>query len=37
MTLLDTNAHAQVMGWTLATADARRFRTYFPSIPLTTP
>ena len=30
-------AHAQVMGWTLATADARRFRTYFPSIPLTTP
>ena len=30
-------AHTQVMGWTLATADARRFRTYFPSIPLTTP
>lgn len=31
MTLLDTSV------LTLATADPRRFRTYFPSIPLTTP
>lgn len=25
-------AHASVMGWPLATADAGRFRTYFPSL-----
>lgn len=30
-------AHAQVMGWPLATADAGRFRTYFPSVILLTP
>ena len=30
-------AHAQVMGWTLATADVSRIRTYFPSIRLITP
>jgi len=30
-------AHAQVMGWSLATADAGRFRTYFPSVVLHTP
>jgi predicted nucleic acid-binding protein len=30
-------AHAEVMGWPLATADAGRFRTYFPSVTLTTP
>ncbi|MFL6262133.1 MAG: type II toxin-antitoxin system VapC family toxin [Thermoanaerobaculia bacterium] len=30
-------AHAQVMGWPLATADAGRFRTYFPSVVLHTP
>lgn len=30
-------AHAQVMGWPLATADEGRFRTYFPSVPLRTP
>lgn len=30
-------AHAQVMGWPLATADEGRFRTYFPSVPLLTP
>ncbi|HEV7517221.1 MAG TPA: hypothetical protein VGR07_13040 [Thermoanaerobaculia bacterium] len=30
-------AHAQVMGWPLVTADAGRFRTYFPSVPLLTP
>jgi predicted nucleic acid-binding protein len=30
-------AHAQIMGWTLATADPDRFRTYFPSVPLQTP
>lgn len=30
-------AHAQVMGWTLATADTSRFRTYFPSVQLVTP
>jgi predicted nucleic acid-binding protein len=30
-------AHAEVMGWPLATADAGRFRTYFPSVALTTP
>lgn len=30
-------AHAQIMGWPLATADTRRFRTYFPSVVLETP
>jgi predicted nucleic acid-binding protein len=30
-------AHAQVMGWPLATADKGRFRTYFPSVTLRTP
>ena len=30
-------AHAQIMGWTLATADEDRFRTYFPAVPLTSP
>ena len=30
-------AHAQVMGWTLATADTGRFRTYFPSVRLANP
>jgi predicted nucleic acid-binding protein len=30
-------AHAQVMGWPLATADEGRFRTYFPSVSLRTP
>ena len=30
-------AHAQVMGWTLATADVSRIRTYFPSVQLVTP
>lgn len=30
-------AQAQVMGWPLATADAGRFRTYFPSVTLRTP
>jgi predicted nucleic acid-binding protein len=30
-------AHAQVMGWTLATADEDRFRIYFPKVPLKTP
>ena len=30
-------AHAQVMGWTLATADADRFKTYFPTVPLKSP
>lgn len=30
-------AHAQAMGWTLATADKDRFRTYFPSVTLCTP
>ncbi|MEP7010304.1 MAG: PIN domain-containing protein [Acidobacteriota bacterium] len=30
-------AHAQVKGWTLATADGGRFRTYFPSVTLQTP
>lgn len=29
-------AHAQVMGWPLATADQGRFRTYFPSVTLLT-
>ncbi len=30
-------AHAQIMGWTLATADQDRFRIYFPKVPLKTP
>jgi len=30
-------AHAQIMDWHLATADAGRFKTYFPSVPLDTP
>ena len=30
-------AHAQVMGWTLATADTNRMRTYFPSVRLISP
>lgn len=30
-------AHAQIMGWPLATADPHRFRTYFPSVALETP
>lgn len=30
-------AHAQIMGWSLATADESRFKTYFPAVPLRTP
>lgn len=30
-------AHAQVMGWRLATADSGRFGTYFPAVDLETP
>ena len=30
-------AHAEVMGWPLATADSRRFATYFPRVTLATP
>lgn len=30
-------AHAQVMGWTLATADEDRFKTYFPDVSLKSP
>jgi predicted nucleic acid-binding protein len=30
-------AHAQIMGWPLATADESRFKTYFPAVPLRTP
>ena len=30
-------AHAQVMGWRLATADVSRFEAYFPSVQLVTP
>lgn len=30
-------AHAELMGWPLATADQSRFRTYFPSARLETP
>ena len=30
-------AHAQVMGWTLATADVDRFKTYFKRVPLISP
>ena len=30
-------AHAEIMGWTVATADPQRFRTYFPTVQLATP
>jgi predicted nucleic acid-binding protein len=30
-------AHAEVMGWRLATADQGRFATYFPSVLLDMP
>ncbi|MBI3986223.1 MAG: PIN domain-containing protein [Lentisphaerae bacterium] len=30
-------AHAQVMGWTLVTADEDRFKTYFPAVSLKSP
>jgi predicted nucleic acid-binding protein len=30
-------AHANIMGWELATADQGRFHTYFPSVPLIMP
>jgi predicted nucleic acid-binding protein len=30
-------AHALIMGWPLATADTRRFATYFPGLVLNTP
>jgi predicted nucleic acid-binding protein len=30
-------AHAQVMGWTLVTADDGRFKTYFPAVVLRSP
>jgi predicted nucleic acid-binding protein len=30
-------AHAEVMGWPLATADEGRFRTYFPAVALRVP
>ena len=30
-------AHAEIMGWKLATADQGRFKTYFPSVVLETP
>ncbi|MCE2543021.1 MAG: DNA-binding protein [Acidobacteria bacterium] len=30
-------AHAEIMGWTLATADPSRIRTYFPAVRLLTP
>lgn len=30
-------AHAQIMGWALATADEDRYRTYFPKVQLKTP
>ncbi len=30
-------AHAQTMGWTLATADTARIETYFPSVKLIVP
>lgn len=30
-------AHAQVMGWSLATADAGRIKTYFPTVRLIVP
>ena len=30
-------AHAEIMGWQLATTDRTRFRTYFPSVSLKMP
>ncbi|MBI5388505.1 MAG: PIN domain-containing protein [Verrucomicrobia bacterium] len=30
-------AHAQVMGWTVATGDTARFKTYFPSLQIVSP
>lgn len=30
-------AHAEIMGWPLATADRRRFGTYFPTVELMAP
>ena len=30
-------AHAEIMGWRLATADPSRIRTYFPAVRLVTP
>jgi len=30
-------AHAQIMGWTIATADQDRFMAYFPAVPLRSP
>jgi predicted nucleic acid-binding protein len=30
-------AHAAIMGWEIATADEKRFRQCFPSVPLRTP
>ncbi len=30
-------AHAEVMGWKIATRDAERFKKYFPKVPLLTP
>jgi predicted nucleic acid-binding protein len=30
-------AHAEVLGWQISTADAGRFRTYFPAVTLMTP
>jgi len=30
-------AHAEIMDWSLATADPGRFKTYFPSVTLKTP
>jgi len=30
-------AHAQIMDWTLATADVSKIKTYFPSVRLATP
>ena len=30
-------AHAQVLGWPILTRDVRRYRTYFPDVPLITP
>ena len=30
-------AHAQIMGWEIATADQSRFSTYFPSVKIITP
>jgi predicted nucleic acid-binding protein len=30
-------SHAQVMGWTLATVDKDRFKTYFPAVKLRSP